>query len=357
MVCCNAVLAGMRWLVRSKAQIRRLSASQILIMPPGSRNLAKRGHGRLLRGNVAFMGFSGVSGRFIAAPGLSCKKANPARSAGLVGYIAMISNRMSLMKFPLFQIDAFTSHLFAGNPAAVVLLEHWLPDRTLVAIAAENNLAETAFVILAPDVIPLRWFTPTIEVDLCGHATLAAAHVLFRHFMPAANRVTFSTCSGKLDVTRDADRLTLDFPARPGIRVEVTDKLALALGARPTEALLARDLLAVFDNEAEVQELQPDFAQVAALDAFAVIVSAPGQTVDFVSRFFAPRAGIPEDPVTGSAHCTLAPYWAARLGKTVLSARQLSARRGELVCRVAGERVFISGSTVEYLHGEIDVEP
>ena len=260
------------------------------------------------------------------------------------------------MKLSLFQIDAFTNHLFGGNPAAVVLLENWLPDKILAAIAAENNLAETAFIILKSEEIPLRWFTPTVEIDLCGHATLAAAHVLFRYFTPLANQVTFSTRSGNLVVTRNSERLTLDFPARPGAPVEVTEDLVAALGIRPKEAFLARDLLAIFDCESEIQNLQPDFLRIATLDAFAVIVSAPGETVDFVSRFFAPRAGIPEDPVTGSAHCTLVPYWATRLGKSDLTARQLSARRGELNCRLAGDRVFMSGGAVEYLHGEIDVE-
>lgn len=259
------------------------------------------------------------------------------------------------MKLPLFQIDAFTNHLFGGNPAAVVLLESWLPDKVLAAIAAENNLAETAFVIPGSDEIPLRWFTPTVEVDLCGHATLAAAHVLFRYFTPSANQLTFVTRSGNLVVTADTDRLTLDFPARPGVSVEVSEQLVSALGARPREVFLARDLLAILDCESDVKNLQPDFARIAALDAFAVIVSAPGETVDFVSRFFAPGAGIPEDPVTGSAHCTLVPYWAARLGKSSLTAKQLSARGGDLSCRLSGNRVLISGSAVEYLHGEIDV--
>jgi PhzF family phenazine biosynthesis protein len=263
--------------------------------------------------------------------------------------------RTDHMKFPLFQIDAFTDHLFGGNPAAVVLLESWLPDKVLAAIAAENNLAETAFVIPGADEIALRWFTPTVEVDLCGHATLAAAYVLFRHFTPSANRLTFATRSGDLVVTRDADRLTLDFPARPGVSVEVSEPLVSALGVRPREVLLARDLLAILDYESDVKNLQPDFARIAALDAFAVMVSAPGETADFVSRFFAPGAGIPEDPVTGAAHCTLVPYWAARLGKSSLTAKQLSARGGDLCCRLSGDRVFISGSAVEYLRGEVDI--
>jgi len=259
------------------------------------------------------------------------------------------------MKFPLFQIDAFTDHLFGGNPAAVVVLESWLPDEVLAAIAAENNLAETAFVIPGANEIPLRWFTPTVEVDLCGHATLAAAYVLFQNFTPSANELTFATRSGKVVVTQDADRLTLDFPARPGVSIEVSEQLVSALGVRPREAFLARDLLAVLDRESDVKNLQPDFSRIATLDAFAVIVSAPGEAVDFVSRFFAPGAGIPEDPVTGSAHCTLIPYWAERLGKSSLTAKQLSARGGDISCRFSGDRVFISGSAVQYLSGEINV--
>lgn len=259
------------------------------------------------------------------------------------------------MRLPLFQIDAFASQLFGGNPAAVVVLDEWLPDSALAAIAAENNLAETAYVILGHDVVPLRWFTPAVEVDLCGHATLAAADVLFRHYLPAADRLTFTTRSGNLTVTRDGGRLAMDFPARPGKSVAISQSLVSALGARPGEAFLARDLLAIFDSESEIRALRPDFARVASLDAFALIASAPGETVDFVSRFFAPRAGIPEDPVTGSAHCTLVPYWSARLGKAELTAQQVSARGGELWCRLAGDRVVISGCAVEYLRGEITI--
>jgi predicted PhzF superfamily epimerase YddE/YHI9 len=173
--------------------------------------------------------------------------------------------------------------------------------------------------------------------------------------LPSANQLTFTTRSGNLVAVRDADRLTLDFPARPGVPVEVSVQLVSALGVRPREVYLARDLLAILDCESEVRNLQPDFARIAALDAFAVIVSAPGGTVDFVSRFFAPGAGIPEDPVTGSAHCTLVPYWAARLGKSSLTAKQLSPRMGDLSCRLSGNRVLISGSAVEYLRGEIDI--
>jgi predicted PhzF superfamily epimerase YddE/YHI9 len=260
------------------------------------------------------------------------------------------------MKLPLYQLDAFTSRLFGGNPAAVVVLDEWLPDSVLGAIAAENNLAETAFVIPRPGIFPLRWFTPTVEIDLCGHATLAAADVLFRYRFPALNRLTFSTRSGELIVTREGTLLKMDFPARPGRKIEVTDALVSALGARPREAYLARDLLAIFDSESEVRSLRPDLQRVASLDAFAVIVSAPGDTVDFVSRFFAPGAGIPEDPVTGSSHCTLVPYWAARLGKNNLTAMQVSARGGDLLCELRGNRVVIAGRVVEYLRGEIEID-
>ena len=259
------------------------------------------------------------------------------------------------MKLPLYQIDAFTNRLFGGNPAAVVLLDEWAPDAVLGAIAAENNLAETAFVIPRPDVSPLRWFTPTVEVDLCGHATLAAAHVLFRHRYPSLDRVAFSTRSGELAVTRNGKLLQMDFPARPGTAIAVSEALTAALGVRPRAAYLARDLLAVFDSESQVRSLRPDFARIAALDAFAVIATAPADGVDFVSRFFAPRAGIPEDPVTGSAHCTPAPYWAERLGRNKLAAKQVSARGGDLYCELRGERVLIAGEATEYLRGEIEV--
>ncbi len=260
------------------------------------------------------------------------------------------------MTLPLYQVDAFTSRLFGGNPAAVVVLDQWLADDVLQAIAAENNLSETAFVLPDDDVTELRWFTPTIEVDLCGHATLAAGHVLFAYHYPSRETLRFSTRSGVLAVNRQGDRLNLDFPARPGVRVDVSDALVAALGQRPREVRLARDTLAVFDSEAQVQDLRPNVDLTAALDTFAVIVTAPGSAVDFVSRFFAPRAGIAEDPVTGSAHCTLVPYWAERLGKRKLSARQLSRRGGELDCELRHDRVLIGGRAVEYLRGEITLQ-
>ncbi len=259
------------------------------------------------------------------------------------------------MKLPIYQVDAFTSKLFAGNPAAVVLLDEWLPDATLAAIAAENNLAETAFVIPRGEVMPLRWFTPAVEVDLCGHATLATAHVLFRYFFPTMDRLTFGTKSGELPVKRDGDLLRLDFPARPGKQVEITADVAAALGSRPLALYRARDLMAVFDSEAQVREFRPNPLKLSSLDVFAVMITAPGDASDYVCRFFAPRKGILEDPVTGSAQCTLVPYWAGRLGKSELAGRQLSPRGGELECTLKGDRVQIAGRTVEYLRGEIEI--
>jgi predicted PhzF superfamily epimerase YddE/YHI9 len=255
----------------------------------------------------------------------------------------------------MYHIDAFTDRVFGGNPAAVVLLDDWLPDSVLAAIAAENNLPETAFVIARGEVMPLRWLTPTVEVDLCGHATLAAAHVILNHVRPAAASVTFSTRSGNLMVTRDRDMLSMDFPARPGQPIEITGDLCSALGERPSEVYLARDLLAIYADESRIRKFQPDFRRIESLPAFALIISAPGDTADYVYRFFAPCQGIPEDPATGSANCTLVPYWTNRLGKPDLTANQLSARGGALRCSLRGERVLIAGRTVEYLQGEITI--
>jgi len=258
----------------------------------------------------------------------------------------ILSSASHRMNFPIYQIDAFTSRLFRGNPAAVVVLNEWLPDTVTATVAAENNLAETAFVILRPEIVPLRWFTPAIEVDLCGHATLAAAHVILNFYRHGQGTVRFSTRSGELMVARHNGLLRMDFPARQGKPIDISDALVAALGARPCEVLLARDVLAIFDSEDQIRNLRPDMTRIAELDAFAVIVAAPGNQVDFVSRFFAPKAGIPEDPVTGSAHCTLTPYW---------SARQLSARGGELWVEMLGDRVTLAGDTVEYLRGEISL--
>jgi predicted PhzF superfamily epimerase YddE/YHI9 len=259
------------------------------------------------------------------------------------------------VKIPIYQVDAFTNRVFGGNPAAVCPLPSWPDDRAMQAIAAENNLAETAFFVGGGGRYDLRWFTPTVEVDLCGHATLASAFVVFRHLEPSLEAVSFRSKSGELRVARGGDLLTLDFPARPPARLEVQPGLVRALGAAPAEAWAARDGMAVFGTEEEVLALKPDMEAVAALDHFGVIVTAPGRASDFVSRFFAPRQGVPEDPVTGSAHCTLVPYWAKRLGKPRLHALQVSRRGGELFCEDRGDRVAMGGRAVQFLEGTIEV--
>jgi PhzF family phenazine biosynthesis protein len=261
------------------------------------------------------------------------------------------------MKIPLYQVDAFTDKRFHGNPAAICPLDRWLPDSVLQAIAAENNLSETAFYVRANEHFNLRWFTPAVEVDLCGHATLAAALVILDVRKEiSAELVEFKTKSGTLVVHRDGDRYAMDFPARPAAPGDAHPDLAAALGAAPIEVLAARDYLCVYPSEAGVRSLTPDMAKLATLDRFGVIVTAPGANCDFVSRFFAPAKGVPEDPVTGSSHCTLIPYWAKRLGKDLMHARQISARGGELWCEMRGDRVRISGHGVLYLEGQIEVD-
>lgn len=258
------------------------------------------------------------------------------------------------MTIPIYQVDAFTLGPFSGNPAAVCPLDAWLDDDTLQGIAAENNLSETAYIVASESGYDLRWFTPAIEVDLCGHATLAAGYVVLHHLQPDLDSVAFETMSGRLVVSRDGDRLSMDFPARPPTPVAVSEALSDALGEAPSEVHLARDVLAVYDDEASIRRLSPDQARLLALDeGFGVIVSARGDSVDFVSRFFVPRAGIAEDPVTGSAHCTLVPFWAERLGKTQLVAHQVSARGGELHCEHRGDRVTISGRCTLFLTGTL----
>ena len=259
------------------------------------------------------------------------------------------------MTIPYYQVDAFTDHVFGGNPAGVCLLPKWLPDAMLQKIALENNLSETAFLVRRGDEFELRWMTPSVEVDLCGHATLASAFVIFSELDHAAQDIRFHTKSGVLGARREGSRIVLDFPAMRAVRSEVPAALAGGLGWIPRECWKARDYLAVVESEEEVLALAPDFAQLATLDCLGVIVTAPGSDCDFVSRFFAPGAGIPEDPVTGSAHSTLAPYWSARLEKSHLHARQLSARRGELWCEDRGERVGIGGNCVLYSRSQIEV--
>jgi PhzF family phenazine biosynthesis protein len=255
------------------------------------------------------------------------------------------------MRIPLYQVDAFASEVFRGNPAAVCPLESWLPDATLQAIAAENNLSETAFFVREGEAYRLRWFTPTVEVELCGHATLASGFVLLRQ----DGTVKFLTRSGPLAVRRDGDLLTLDLPALPASAMEPPAALIKGLGVAPRETLRATNWLAVLDGEETVRALTPDFASLARLHPYGVIVTAPGDAADFVSRYFGPSFGIPEDPVTGSAHCTLVPYWSARLGKKKLDARQLSARGGTLACEDLGARVALTGRCALYLEGSITV--
>jgi PhzF family phenazine biosynthesis protein len=258
----------------------------------------------------------------------------------------------------IYQIDAFSGRVFGGNPAAVCPLDAWLPDATMQAIATENNLSETAFFVPRGEDFALRWFTPATEVDLCGHATLATGALILRKLAPFRERVRFHTRSGVLEVGSEGELLVMDFPAWPAgpTGADEREAVAAALGATPTEVHAAtRDYLAVFDDEAMVRDLAPDSARLAALPRHGMIATAPGGEVDFVSRFFAPAVGIDEDPVTGSAHCTLTPYWSARLGKKELAARQISARGGELICVDTGERVIIKGRAAFYLEGTIQL--
>ncbi len=264
----------------------------------------------------------------------------------------------NLRRVPFYQVDAFTSRLYHGNPAGVVVLEKFLPEDVMQAIAAENNLAETAFMVpsgrSSGPTWKIRWFTPVLEMDLCGHATLASAHVLWNHLKVGGTKVTFQSASGSLGVERRGDIIVLDFPSRPAGKVPITDMICVALGRPPVELYKARDYLAVFDNKRDVHELRPDFHAMERLDAH-VIVTAPAAGHDFVSRFFAPTAGVPEDPVTGSSHCSLIPFWAERLRKNTLTAHQVSHRGGELFCELKGSRVGIGGHAVTYLEGKIAV--
>ncbi|NQW18752.1 MAG: PhzF family phenazine biosynthesis protein [Chloroflexi bacterium] len=262
-------------------------------------------------------------------------------------------------QIPIYQVDAFADRVFTGNPAAVCPLEEWLPDEVMQAIAAENNLSETAFFVRRPDdEYDLRWFTPKIEVDLCGHATLASGHVVLTKLTPNEEMVAFHTRSGRLTVLRDGDRLEMDFPAQEAPLVIDTALLAAvgsALGKMPSALRVTHTIMAVFDHHSQVASLKPDFAAINQLDIPYVIATAPGDETDFVSRFFAPGAGIDEDPVTGSTHTIMTPYWVSRLGRNPLTARQISQRGGNLWCRLAGDRVIISGYARDYMRGQIEV--
>ena len=258
------------------------------------------------------------------------------------------------MKLRQFQIDAFASQVFMGNPAAVVPLDVWLSDAVMQAIAGENNLSETAFFVPAEEGFHLRWFTPLAEVGLCGHATLASAHVLFEVLGYDKPAIQFATRSGTLVVERRDDFLAMSLPSMPPKPCSPPPELIEGLGQQPVEVLASDDYVAVFDSEAVVRSLSPNLARLSALELRGVSVTAPGSDVDFVSRFFAPKLGIPEDPVTGSAHCELAPYWAARLGKESLTAQQVSKRGGDLICEVSGDRVVLLGQAVMFMTGEIE---
>jgi PhzF family phenazine biosynthesis protein len=270
------------------------------------------------------------------------------------------SRQAPVSRVPLFHVDAFTRRRFHGNPAAVVVLDgKWPEDQLLQAIASENNLPETAFLMARGsrgglDRFALRWFTPLVEVELCGHATLAAAHVLWKHRRVRGPRIIFESHSGPLPVERIDDLIVLDFPVRPGEQVPLSGQLSSALGRPPSEVYRTDQvLMAVFDNRRDVYSLEPDLKALLEIDAQGIIVTAPGAGHDFVSRFFAPRLGINEDPVTGTAHCTLAPYWSRRLGKQTLFAHQVSRRGGELVCECRGSRVRIGGHAVTVSEGSL----
>jgi PhzF family phenazine biosynthesis protein len=259
------------------------------------------------------------------------------------------------LKLNLYQIDAFAEKPFEGNPAAVVPLDGWLPEDTMQAIAEENNLAETAFFVPAEGGYHIRWFTPVREVQLCGHATLASAFVLFEILGYEADLVVFDSLSGRLSVARDSDMLTLDFPNQAPQPCGTPAPLVDGLGCEPLECLRSEDYVAVLGSAEEVASITVDVTALAKLDLRGVIVTAPGSDCDFVARFFAPKYGVPEDPVTGSAYTQLTPYWAGKLGRNDLRARQLSARGGRLHCVLRGERVLISGSAVQYMEGSIEI--
>lgn len=258
------------------------------------------------------------------------------------------------MDLPVWFVNAFTSHSFRGNPAAVIPVAEPLPESSMLALAAENRLSETAFLLpTAHARYGIRWFTPRVEMPLCGHATLASAWVVFQRLAPELQRVTFDSHSGPLHVERRGERLVLDFPVNPlGPRIDAGE-IALAMGAQPLEVHSGGQWLLRYADEAAVRALQPNFAQLEATGVHGFIATAPGDTCDFVSRFFAPAAGVPEDPVTGSAHTRLVPYWAERLGRSVLFARQISARGGELWCELHGERVHMAGEARLYLEGKV----
>lgn len=259
------------------------------------------------------------------------------------------------MKLTMYQVDAFADRVFEGNPAAVCPLETWPDDELLQSIATENNLSETAFFAPEEDAFRLRWFTPVREVDLCGHATLASAHVLFQHLGHSSPQVRFLSRSGPLIVERATRGYRMDFPCTPPKPTRAPDALIEGMRHGPAEILVAPDYVAVYESEEAIRELDPDFGRLAELDTRGVLATAPGEKYDFVSRCFFPRYGIDEDPVTGSAHCAMAPYWSARLGKNELVARQISKRGGTVHCEVKGDRVLLTGNAVDFMKAEITI--
>lgn len=274
-----------------------------------------------------------------------------ARDCGMGGHIQ--NDKQKRMNIPIYQVDAFASHVFSGNPAAVCPLANWLDDETLLNIAEENNLSETAFFVANGQEYQLRWFTPAAEVDLCGHATLAAAHVLFKHLDYALPTITFSTRSGNLLVNRNGSGYSIDFPASMPQVTAAPEALLEGLGVSAKKVMKAYDYIVVVENETTLAALQPDVTRWVELDLRGVVVTAPGDEVDFVSRCFFPKLSVDEDPVTGSAHCELAPYWQHELTKNELVGKQLSARGGIVHCKLDQRRVILTGDAADYMQGSI----
>jgi PhzF family phenazine biosynthesis protein len=260
------------------------------------------------------------------------------------------------MELSLYQIDAFASKLFEGNPAAVCPLDEWLSDEIMQSIANENNLSETAFFVPKGNGFHIRWFTPESEVDLCGHATLAAAYVLFNSIDYKRDCVEFDSRSGTLVVTKDNDRIVMDFPAQPPLLCDIPKEIGEAFDVAPIECLKSKDYVVVFEREIDVESADPDFGQLIKLDLRGVIITAESSRYDFVARFFAPKFGILEDPVTGSAYTQLAPFWASKMGSKKFNVKQVSPRGGELTCEIVDDRVHISGKAIKYLEGKINIE-
>lgn len=259
------------------------------------------------------------------------------------------------MKLPIYQVDAFAGKTFEGNPAAICPLKQWLDDDIMLSVAEENNLSETAFYVMTSRGFHIRWFTPTTEVDLCGHATLAAAHVIFNEFDYQGDSISFESRSGTLRVTKNDSLLVMDFPAQPATTCKLPAELEQAFSVKPVECLESEDYILVFNNEEEIKNAQPRLELLKNIKRRGVIITAESSSYDFVSRFFAPKCGIDEDPVTGSAYTQLAPYWKNRLGKHQFHARQLSKRGGEVYCESVGDRISIAGTAVKYLQGEITI--